>query len=198
MSGQARRTGEGRVPRLIRLRPAGAAGSARRAPFALLIVLLLGSGLITLLLLNSSLNQGSFELSRLERQTNDLTDEEQALQQEVDELAQPDTLQRRARELGLVPGGGPAFLNPDGTVRGVPAPASGRPTTQSGPVTQPPPALRPSATPRATSTPAAPTTSGSPSPPPPAATASGSAGAAAGADAGPRQAEPGAAPTAVP
>ncbi|QKW54324.1 septum formation initiator family protein [Streptomyces buecherae] len=132
--------------RLVRLRPTGR-GSARRAPFVLLVVVLLGSGLITLLVLNSSLNQGSFELSRLERQTDDLTDEQQALQQEVDELAQPNTLERRARELGLVPGGGPAFLNPDGTVRGVPAPATKEPTTQSGPTAALPPALQPSSPP---------------------------------------------------
>ncbi|WEV29979.1 septum formation initiator family protein [Streptomyces sp. 71268] len=141
------------MTRLVRLRPTGR-GSARRAPFVLLVVVLLGSGLITLLVLNSSLNQGSFELSRLERQTDDLTDEQQALQQEVDELAQPNTLERRARELGLVPGGGPAFLNPDGTVRGVPAPATKEPTTQSAPTAVLPPALRPSSPPPAAQAPA--------------------------------------------
>ncbi|WP_436847251.1 septum formation initiator family protein [Streptomyces buecherae] len=153
MSGPRQRAGDGRMTRLVRLRPTGR-GSARRAPFVLLVVVLLGSGLITLLVLNSSLNQGSFELSRLERQTNDLTDEQQALQQEVDELAQPNTLERRARELGLVPGGGPAFLNPDGTVRGVPAPATKEPTTRSGPVAALPPALQPSSPPPATPPPA--------------------------------------------
>ncbi|MBH1936247.1 septum formation initiator family protein [Streptomyces sp. AV19] len=95
----------------------------RRTPFVLLVVFLLGSGLIALLLLNSSLNQGSFELTRLQRKTTELTDEQQALQQEVDQLAAPDALERRARELGLVPGGSPAFLGLDGTVHGVPAPA---------------------------------------------------------------------------
>ncbi|MEU1310189.1 septum formation initiator family protein [Streptomyces cinnamoneus] len=108
--------------RLGRLLPAGAVG-ARRTPFVLLVVVLLGSGLISLLLLNSSLNQGSFDLSRLQRKTTELTDEQQALQQEVDQLAAPDALERRARELGMVPGGSPAFLNPDGTVSGIPAPA---------------------------------------------------------------------------
>ncbi|MEV4924218.1 FtsB family cell division protein [Streptomyces roseoverticillatus] len=96
---------------------------AKRTPFVLLVVVLLGSGLISLLLLNSALNQGSFELSRLQRKTTELTDEQQALQQEVDQLAAPDALERRARELGMVPGGNPAFLGPDGTVRGQPSPA---------------------------------------------------------------------------
>ncbi|MEU7133863.1 septum formation initiator family protein [Streptomyces sp. NPDC046261] len=111
-----------RGARLGRLLPVGAVG-AKRTPFVLLVVVLLGSGLISLLLLNSSLNQGSFDLSRLQRKTTELTDEQQALQQEVDQLAAPDALERRARELGMVPGGSPAFLNPDGTVSGSPAPA---------------------------------------------------------------------------
>ncbi|GAA2923441.1 hypothetical protein GCM10020221_19370 [Streptomyces thioluteus] len=96
----------------------------RRTPFVLLVVFLLGSGLIALLLLNSSLNQGSFELTKLQRKTTELTDEQQALQQEVDQLAAP----RRAcsgapAEAGPGPRREPAFLNPDGTVHGVPAPA---------------------------------------------------------------------------
>ncbi|MCQ8188840.1 septum formation initiator family protein [Streptomyces rugosispiralis] len=109
-------------------RSAPGATTARRTPFVLLVVVLLGSGLIALLLLNSSLNQGSFELSRLEKQTDELTDERQALQQDVDKLSAPGKLERRARELGMVPGGTPVFLNPDGSVSGVPAPATGQPS----------------------------------------------------------------------
>ncbi|MFD0384212.1 septum formation initiator family protein [Streptomyces stramineus] len=118
----AARGRDSRSARLSRLRVPGTAG-AKRTPFVLLVVVLLGSGLISLLLLNSSLNQGSFELSRLQRKTTELTDEQQALQQEVDRLAAPDALANRARQLGMVPGGTPAFLSPDGTVRGSPAPA---------------------------------------------------------------------------
>lgn len=102
--------------------PAGSGGAAR-TPFVLLIVLLLGSGLLVLLLLNASVNQGSFELSELKQQTKEWTDEEQALQEDVDAYAAPDALDRRARELGLVPGGSPVFLRPDGSVAGDPAPA---------------------------------------------------------------------------
>ncbi|MEU8680200.1 septum formation initiator family protein [Streptomyces sp. NPDC048611] len=106
--------------RLAALLPSGAGGrgTAARTPFVLLIVVLLGSGLITLLLLNSALNQGSFELSKLEKRTEELTDEQQALQQDVDAYSAPGALERRARKLGMVPGGSPAFLLPDGTVRG--------------------------------------------------------------------------------
>ncbi|WP_371529666.1 hypothetical protein OG302_30280 [Streptomyces sp. NBC_01283] len=112
----------GRAARLARLLPSGPSQAAR-TPFVLLVVLLLGGGLITLLILNSSLNEGSFQLSELKKETTELTDQEQELQRDVDAYAAPDALQQRARELGMVPGGDPAFLNPDGTVRGVPGAA---------------------------------------------------------------------------
>ncbi|BBC37216.1 hypothetical protein SGFS_085100 [Streptomyces graminofaciens] len=112
----------GRAARLARLLPAGP-GRAARTPFVLLVVLLLGSGLIGLLVLNSALSEGAFKLDDLQDDVKSYTDEEQALQRDVDAYSAPDSLQRRARELGMVPGGDPAFLNPDGTVRGVPGPA---------------------------------------------------------------------------
>lgn len=119
----SRVTAPQRLAQLTRLVPAGNS-TAARTPFVLLIVVLLGSGLLALLLLNASVNQGSFELGKLKKQTRELTDEQQALQQEVDAFSAPGALDRRARELGLVPGGSPAFLLPDGTVRGVPEPAA--------------------------------------------------------------------------
>ncbi|MFF7979135.1 septum formation initiator family protein [Streptomyces sp. NPDC007901] len=120
---------KGRAARLARLFPAGRANQAARTPFVLLVVLLLGGGLIGLLVLNSALSEGSFRLDDLQKQTKNLTDEEQALQRDIDAYSAPDALQRRARELGMVPGGDPAFLGPDGTVKGVPGPAALRQTT---------------------------------------------------------------------
>ncbi|KQX53360.1 hypothetical protein ASE09_09285 [Streptomyces sp. Root66D1] len=122
--------------------------TAARTPFVLLVVVLLGGGLITLLLLNSALNQGSFQLNELKNRTTELTDEEQALQRDVDDYAAPDALERRARELGMVPGGSPAFLGPDGKVLGVPSEAV---------------APKPSPTPSAKPTP--PASAGTPKPP---------------------------------
>ncbi|MEU5160402.1 cell division protein FtsL [Streptomyces sp. NPDC020875] len=162
--------------------PAGPS-TAARTPFVLLVVVLLGGGLITLLLLNSSLNEGSFELSELKRETTELTDEQQALQRDVDARSAPDALEKRAGELGMVPGGGPAFIDPDGTVKGVPerasapppdpepsntaggpspAGAAGPPATLSGPAA-PAPSAGPGTTPPGT--PAA--SPGTPVPPPP-------------------------------
>ncbi|MFI5682590.1 septum formation initiator family protein [Streptomyces sp. NPDC051636] len=113
----------GRAARLARLFPAGP-GRAARTPFVLLVVLLLGGGLIGLLVLNSALSEGSFKLDDLQKQTKELTDQQQALQRDIDAYSDPAALQRRARELGMVPGGDPAFLGPDGTVKGVPGPAA--------------------------------------------------------------------------
>ncbi|MFG2866446.1 septum formation initiator family protein [Streptomyces sp. NPDC048338] len=134
--------------------------TAARTPFVLLVVVLLGGGLITLLLLNSALNQGSFKLSELKKKTTELTDEEQALQRDVDDYSAPDALERRARELGMVPGGSPAFLDPDGTVRGEPseaaaptpdpAPPTAKPTAGAKPTTADPSPDTPVRTPAST------------------------------------------------
>lgn len=129
----------GRAARLARLLPAGG-GHAARTPFVLLVVLLLGGGLIGLLVLNSALSEGSFHLDDLRRDTKSLTDEEQALQRDVDTYSAPDALQRRARELGMVPGGDPAFLNPDGSVKGVPGTAAQQSSARN-PVVRPPEVL---------------------------------------------------------
>ncbi|WP_406140631.1 septum formation initiator family protein [Streptomyces sp. NBC_01089] len=134
---------KGRAARLAALLPAGP-GRAARMPFVLLVVVLLGGGLITLLLLNSALNEGSFKLSKDQKQITELTDEEQALQRDVDGRSAPGALEKRARELGMVPGGGPAFLSPDGKVLGKAAESTALPAPPPSPA-----APKPSATPSA-------------------------------------------------
>ncbi|MFB7468347.1 hypothetical protein ACFCZ1_33535 [Streptomyces sp. NPDC056224] len=144
--GQAARLGRalgGRPVRPARTARPGSGGQAARMPFVLLVVALLAGGLISLLLLNSALNEGSFQLSKLKKETTALTDEEQALQRDVDGYSAPDALQRRAQELGLVPGGSPVFIGPDGKVTGTAAAAE----------PPPPPSPPPSAAPSATATP---------------------------------------------
>ncbi|GGY80872.1 hypothetical protein [Streptomyces avidinii] len=123
--GQAVRLGRALGARPARPRPGG---QAARMPFVLLVVALLGGGLISLLLLNSALNEGSFQLTKLKKETTALTDEEQALQRDVDAHSAPDALQRRAHELGLVPGGSPVFIGPDGRIAGSAAPAEAPPS----------------------------------------------------------------------
>ncbi|MFJ5777316.1 hypothetical protein [Streptomyces sp. NPDC093094] len=146
----------GRAARLAQLLPTGR-GQAARTPFVLLVVLLLGGGLIGLLVLNSALSEGSFRLDDLKRATKNLTDQEQALQRDIDAYSAPDALQRRARELGMVPGGDPAFLEPDGKVKGVPSPASApEQASARTPLVLPPEAI--------TTAPAAPPATPSPAP----------------------------------
>ncbi|GAB2955233.1 hypothetical protein [Streptomyces heilongjiangensis] len=167
----------GRAARLARLLPAGS-GRAARTPFVLLVVVLLGGGLIGLLVLNSALSEGSFQLDDLQDDVKSYTDEEQALQRDVDAYSAPQALQRRARELGMVPGGDPAFLEPDGRVKGVPSPAAPQSPASlplvlapealapasGGPAPTPTPTPTPTPPPTPTSTP---TSSPSDSPAPP-------------------------------
>ncbi|WP_328401665.1 septum formation initiator family protein [Streptomyces sp. NBC_00390] len=171
---------KGKAAQLARLMPSGPS-TAARTPFVLLVVLLLSGGLITLLLLNSSLNQGSFKLSELKKRTTDLTDQEQALQRDVDSRSAPDALERRARELGMVPGGNPAFLGPDGKIHGVPDEATAQ--------------AIPDPTPLASASPAAPSVTASPAPAAAAPTASPAA--AAPSAAAPGSARPPATPPAA-
>ncbi|MGW2462155.1 septum formation initiator family protein [Streptomyces sp. NPDC001761] len=159
---------KGRAARLARLFPAGRAQAAR-TPFVLLVVLLLGGGLIGLLVLNSALSEGSFELADLQKRTKSLTDEEQALQRDIDAYSSPDALQRRARELGMVPGGDPAFLGPDGTVKGVPGVAAPEPAALTAPAGPGPlaPAVSGPMTPAGATLPAAPPAAPAPAAPAP-------------------------------
>ncbi|WP_371496545.1 cell division protein FtsL [Kitasatospora sp. NBC_00374] len=108
------------------MRP-GARQARGRTPFAVLVVALLSAGLLGLLTLNTALNENSFELARLKRQTTELTDRKQSLQHQIDQYSAPDALERRALELGMVPGGDPAFLLDDGKVLGKPAQAQDAP-----------------------------------------------------------------------
>ncbi|MGW9209025.1 cell division protein FtsL [Embleya sp. NPDC055664] len=111
----------------IRLAARRAKGTTR-TPFVVLVVGLLGGGLLSLLLLNTALNQGSFEVGRLQKRQDQLTDDREALQRELDARAAPGELARRAQELGLVPGGSPVFIDPaTGRVLGVPKPATSKP-----------------------------------------------------------------------
>ncbi|MFE9770227.1 septum formation initiator family protein [Streptomyces sp. NPDC005931] len=144
----------GRAARLAQLFPTGSARAAR-TPFVVLVVALLGGGLIGLLVLNSALSEGAFRLDDLQRDTKNLTDEEQALQRDIDAHSAPDALERRARDLGMVPGGDPAFLGPDGSVKGVPGPAPAGGTPQ---------AVAPEALATATVPPPSPATTPAPTP----------------------------------
>jgi len=117
---QGARPTAGTVLRLVPQRRS----SSPRAPFITMVVLLLAGGLLGLLALNTVLAEGAFRVHALKAQTKALADQEQTLEREVETLRTPRNLAVRARELGMVDGGVPAFLRlSDGAVLGVEVPA---------------------------------------------------------------------------
>ncbi|HEV7209900.1 MAG TPA: hypothetical protein VGN54_14330 [Mycobacteriales bacterium] len=124
----------GRVPfprrPMLRLAPAPTR-SAPRAPFLILVFLLLGGGLVGLLLLNTTRAQDAFTLARLQNANAILVDREQALRQVVQGDQDPARLAARAKALGMVPGRGPAFVDAHGKVVGAAPPGAPTPGPNS-------------------------------------------------------------------
>ncbi|MET1060674.1 MAG: hypothetical protein ABWX84_13835 [Nocardioides sp.] len=104
------------VPRVRARRP--------RVPFVTLVSLLLLGGVVGLLMFNTTMQQNAFASTALEQQAGDLTSREQTLQMELEVLRDPQVVAEKARALGMVDGGPPAFLAADGSVKGVPMPAT--------------------------------------------------------------------------
>jgi hypothetical protein len=95
------------------------------AAFGVVCASLLAIGLISLLLLNTVLAQGSFTLSKLRATSDHLTDVQGALNQSLDASKSPASLALRATRMGMVPAQSAAFLRlSDGKVIGVAQPAS--------------------------------------------------------------------------
>ncbi len=108
--------------------------SARRAPFVVLVSILLTAGLLTLLMLNTVLAESSFQMHDLTARSVVLADQQEALERVLAVEASPARLAGRAEALGMVPGGSPAFLRlSDGRVLGVPSPAKARPVPAPSP-----------------------------------------------------------------
>jgi hypothetical protein len=105
----------------------GFAGRRSVIPFAILVLAVLGIGLVILLLLNTALDRGAFELTAGQKRQSQLTDEQQQLTLQIGALSAPGPLASQAAALGMVPNPQPAFLNPgSGAVLGAPSAA---PTT---------------------------------------------------------------------
>jgi hypothetical protein len=132
--------GAARPPRpALRVVAAPAPDRARTA-FVALCLLLLGGGLLTLLLVNTAMANGSFRLHDLQATSDQLTDRQEALRQDIAVQAAPERLAARARALGMVPSGSAAFLRlSDGRVLGVAkaAPAPPAPTVSARSATKP-------------------------------------------------------------
>lgn len=94
------------------------------APFVVLVLVVLGVGLVGLLLLNTSLQQGSFLIHDLQAQASELRERQDELSRRVAVAQAPDTLAKRAKSLGMVVNDKPGYLRlDDGTVTGNPEPA---------------------------------------------------------------------------
>ena len=95
--------------------------SASKAPFAVVLVVVLGGGLLGLLLLNTLVAQDSFRLHQLAQESRELQQREEQLAGQLEANQAPSALAARASRLGMVPGGPPVFLRlPDGRVLGKP------------------------------------------------------------------------------
>ncbi len=119
-----------------------------RVPFVSLVSVLLVAGVVGLLLFNTSMQQASFDSTRLEEQAAALSAREEALQMELERLRDPQRLASQAHRHGMVPATSAAFLDLEtGEVSGPkPTPASREqrlglnpPRTRRPPVLDPPP-----------------------------------------------------------
>ncbi|HEX2417895.1 MAG TPA: hypothetical protein VHJ83_07205, partial [Micromonosporaceae bacterium] len=96
---------------------------APRAPFVMLVLILVLVGIVGLLVLNTKINEDSFRLEGLRDQQTALDVREQQLRSELASRQSPGNLAAAAKRLGLVQEGSPAFLYlPDGRVVEVPQP----------------------------------------------------------------------------
>jgi hypothetical protein len=97
-----------------------------RFPFLLVLIGVFGLGMAGLLLLNTTLQSQAFQSRTLNRQAGELAYAQADLENQLDALAAPQELARRASALGMRPNPFPAFLVlPSGKVVGKPTPVSG-------------------------------------------------------------------------
>ena len=96
-----------------------------RVPFVVLVGLSLLTGVVGLLLFNTSLQQASFATTALEKQASTLSAREQSLRMDLDEQRNPQRVARRAQALGMVIPSVPTFLSlGSGEVQGQRTPAT--------------------------------------------------------------------------
>jgi hypothetical protein len=134
-----------------------------RMPFVIFVVSLLAAGLVGLLLLNTELQRGTFQVTALNQQAGQLRDQQEQLERQVRTLESPQNLADRALRMGMVPNPNPVFLRlSDGQVLGVPAEGkAGTGTAMFGPGT--PTGTKPATPKRPVAPPAG--TPGTPKPP---------------------------------
>ena len=116
----------------------GFAGRRSTLPFALVVMTVLGAGLVGVLVLNTAIDHGAFQVQQAQQRQTDLTNQEQQIQQQVAGLSAPGPLASEAAALGMVPNLQPAFLDPSaGTILGTPSAAAKPPPPPPPPTTAP-------------------------------------------------------------
>ena len=70
-------------------------------PFVLLVLALLGGGLICLLVINTTLSTAQFRITNLQQSNAALSQQEQALAQQIATDQAPATIEKRAYQLGM-------------------------------------------------------------------------------------------------
>jgi hypothetical protein len=82
-----------------------------RMPFILLLVGLLGGALVSLLVISTTLAQGSFRVTHLQQQNANLARQEQSLTSEVAQASNPAVIAQKAAQLGMVQNPNLKFVN---------------------------------------------------------------------------------------
>jgi outer membrane murein-binding lipoprotein Lpp len=118
-------------------RPRARAARAPRIPFVVLVSAVLLTGVVGLLLFNTSMQAAAFRETALENQASDLAARQEALETDVQALRDPKRIAAAAQRMGLViPTTSAGVIDLDtGTISGNPVPAQGTPL----PLFPPPP-----------------------------------------------------------
>jgi len=95
------------------VRPAVARTRPRhpRAPFILLLVGLLGGALVCLLVISTTLAEGSYRITSLQQQNANLAKQEQLLTQQVAQASSPAQIAQEAEAFGMRPNPALQFIN---------------------------------------------------------------------------------------
>lgn len=121
---RAARPGHSSLRERLALVPPRAVQSAR-VPFVALIALILAGGVAGLLLFNTQMQQGAFEIEHLQSEAAALSATQQDESMQLLRMSDPQRLAASAKRLGMVAPTTPAFLDlATGLIKGVPTPAT--------------------------------------------------------------------------
>jgi hypothetical protein len=91
----------GARPQAARTALAAASAGRHRMPFVLLLCGLLGGALVSALVISTTLEEGSFQISQLQSSTSSLAKQQQTLEDQVAQAQAPQQIAQRASQLGM-------------------------------------------------------------------------------------------------